>query len=186
MLSVGKMWEGVRQEGVNYGLPVMFIQLGPGAEYTSEDLVKEVLVHTRCRWCCITGQNTTQVGMGTLVKGLSSVGMSIEVEVDGSIKDPGWLHTIDRWVVDYAKEGLFNYGALRSQDMIRFVIKGEGDLNFAKEGFEDLKLFPGTKYLMVIPEDIIPRSGDKALVKVVLLREAFQLVRRYDRCRLYW
>lgn len=171
MITVEKIWEGVKQEGLNYGLPTTFIQLGMGPEYSSEDLVKEVLMHTRCKWVCILGENTTQVGMGTLVRGLSSVGMYIEVEVSGVMRDPGWLHTVDRWVVDYAKEGNFNYGALRTQDMVRFVVKGEGDLNFAKEGFEDLKLFSGTKYLKLV--------GKK------LGKEAFALVRRYERSRLY-
>lgn len=177
MITVEKIWEGVRREGLNFGLPTTFIQLGPGPEYSSESLVKDILLNTRCKWVCIFGENTTQVGMGTLVKGLSSVGMYIEVEASGSVRDPGWLHTVDRWVIDYAKEGSFNYNALRSQDMIRFLVKGEGDLNFVRESFPDLSMFPGTKYIKL--------DGDKTKVTAMFKGEAFALVRRNDRCRLY-
>lgn len=171
MVEVEKIYEDVRQEGLNFGLPTTFIKFGPGPEYSSEDLVREVLMHTRCKWVCIFGEGTTRVGTGTLVKGLSSVGMYIEVETSGEVRDPGWLHTVDRWIINYVKDGAFNYNALRSQDMMKFIVKGEGDLNFAKEGFEDLKLFPGTKYV---------KLGDKKLKN-----EAFALVRRYERSRLY-
>jgi len=171
VIEAEKIWEGIRLEGLNYGLPTTFIKLGPGSEYNSEELVREVLMHTKCKWVCILGKNTTQVGMGTLVKGLSSVGMYVEVEAGGDVRDPGWLHTVDRWVIDYVKEAAFNYGALRSQDMARFVVEGEGDLNFAKEGFEDLKLFTGTKYVKLF---------DKKLNS-----EVFSLVRKYERARLY-
>lgn len=171
MVDVAKIWEDTRKEGLNYGLPTVFLNLGNGPTYTSEDLVREILMHTRCKWVCILGENTTQVGMGTLVKGLSSIGMFIEVEASGEVRDPGWLHTVDRWVIDYAKEASFNYGALRSQDMIRFVVKGEGDLNFAKDGLEEVKIIPGTKYI---------RLEEKSLRD-----EAFALVRGYEKARLY-
>lgn len=171
MIRVEKVWEGIRSEGLNYGLPTTFLKLGPGPDYNSEDLVKEILMQTRCKWVCILGESTTQIGIGTLVKGLSTVGMYIEVEVGGSIKDPGWLHTVDRWLVDYVKEPTFNYGALRTQDMIRFVVEGRGDLNFAISGFEELKLFPGTKFIRLTDSE--------------LENEAFALVRKYDRSRLY-
>lgn len=174
MVEVEKIWEGVRSEGLNYGLPTTFMLLGPGPSYDSEELVREILMHTKCKWVCILGENTTQVGMGTLVKGLSSVGMYIEVEVGGDVRDPGWLHTADRWVVDYVEEGAFNYGALRGQDMVRFAIKGEGDLNFTKSGFETLKLFPGTRFV---------KLGGK--VSPTLSKEAFAFVRGYERARIY-
>ena len=172
-MSVGveKLWEGIRVEGLNYGLPTTFIKLGPGPEYSSEELVREVLMHTKCKWACILGKNTTQVGIGTLTKGLSSVGLYLEVEVSGEMRDPGWFNTVDRWVVDYVQEPAFNYGALRSQDTVRFIVKGEGDLNFAKGGFEELRIFAGTKYIRLL---------DKKLKN-----EAFALVRRYERARLY-
>jgi len=171
MVEVVKIYEDIRQEGLNYGLPTTFLRLGLGPEYSSEELVREVLMHTSCKWVCVYGESTTRVGMGTLAKGLSSVGMYIEVETSGEYRDPGWLHTIDRWVVDYVKDGSFNYNALRSQDMVRFIVSGPGDLSFATEGFEELKLFPGTRYI---------KLGDKKLKN-----EAFSLIRKFERSRLY-
>ena len=172
-------------EGLNYGLPTTFIKLGPGAEFTSEALVKDVIVHTRCKWVCIFGESTTQVGMGTLIKGLSTVGLYIEVEVSGGIRDPGWMHSVDRWLVDYVKGGSFNYSALRTQDMIRFVVRNQEELNRVKVEFEELKLFSGTKFIKIATKDVIPKSGNKKLLNSTLYREAFALVRKYERGRLY-
>jgi len=172
MISVEKFTEDVREEGLNYGLPTLFIVLGFGNEFQPEELVRQILLLSKCRWVCFLGEGTTQVGMGTLIKGLSTVGLQVEVEVDGSVKDPGWLHTVDRWVVDYIEDGLFNYGALRSQDMIRFTLAGNGDLSFIKTKLEDLKMFPGTRVLKVV--------SDKKLIT-----EALVIARGYERCRIY-
>ena len=172
MITVEKISEGLRKEGLNYGMPMVFLKLGSGTPYSSVDeLVREVLMKTRCKWVCLYGENTTQVGMGALVKGLSSLGLYTEVEVNGSVRDPGWLHAVDRWVVDYAENSLFNYNALRSSDMVRFIVEDRGDLSLVKKGFEELKLFPGTKYVKVETKEV--------------LEEVFQFVRRYERSRLY-
>jgi len=176
MIMVEKIWEGIRQEGLNYGLPMLFIELGLGPSFQPEELVREVLTTTKCKWVCLIGEETTRVGMGTLVKGLSSVNLSTEIEVSGSSKDPGWLHTVDRWIVDYVENGNFNYGALRSQDMIRFLIDGKGDLRFVGEKLEELRMFPGTKMLSVTKISQL----DDTLVTDVLI-----LARGYDRCRIY-
>lgn len=173
MIMVEKIWEGIRKEGLNYGLPTLFIRLGIGPTFQPEDLVREVLTTTKCKWVCLLGEETTRVGMGTLIKGLSSVNLSTEVEVDGGAKDPGWIHTVDRWVVDYVEGGNFNCGALRSQDMIRFLIGGGGDLKFVGEKLEELRMFPGTKILSI-------RKPENSLVTDVLV-----LARCYDRCRIY-
>ena len=170
MISVEKLSEGIRQEGVNFGLPTVFLKMGLGEDYpTVDSLVRDILMHTKCKWICIFGENTTQVGMGSLVKGLSSLGMLIEIECDGTVRDPGWLHTPDRWVVDWVPDSLFNYHALRSDDQIRFRVEGEGDLRNAKEGFEALRLFPGTKYI-VLKEDV---------------KGVFELIRNYNKSRVY-
>ena len=174
MISVRKIWEGIRLEGLNYGLPMLFIKLGTGPTFQPEDLVREVLTTTKCKWICVLGEETTRVGMGTLIKGLSSVNLSTEVEVSGDVKDPGWIHTVDRWVVDYVDNGSFNYGALRSQDMIRFEIEGMGDLSFVGEKLEELRMFPGTKLLRL---SSVPT--EELLIQVLVL------ARGYDRCRIY-
>lgn len=172
MITVGKISEGVRGEGLNFGLPMVFIKLGMGTEYPSVDeLLREVVMKTRCKWALLFGENTTQVGMGTLVKGLSSLGLYTEVEVSGSVRDPGWLHAVDRWVVDYTENALFNFNALRSSDMVRWTVVDRGDLSLMLSGFEELKLFPGTKYV---------RCSNKELES-----EVFQFVRKYERSRIY-
>jgi hypothetical protein len=177
MLSVRKIWEGIRKEGLNYGLPMLFVRMGTGPSFQPEDLVREVYTTTKCKWVCFLGEETTKIGMGTLVKGLSSLNLSTEIEVGGDVRDPGWIHTVDRWVIDYVENGSFNYGALRSQDMIRFQIGGEGDLSFVSEKLEELRMFPGTKLLKV--EDSTG-SLESLLTQVLLL------VRGVDRCRIYW
>ena len=172
MITVEKISEGIRKEGLNFGMPMAFIKLGEGTLYSSVDeLVREVLMKTRCKWVCLLGESTTQVGMGTLAKGLSSLGLYTEVEVSGSVRDPGWLHVVDRWVVDYAENSLFNYNALRSSDMVRFTIKDRGDLSLMKSGFEELKLFSGTKYVKVESKEVFD--------------EVFQFARKYERSRIY-
>ena len=171
MIEVRKIWEGIRQEGLNYGLPMLFIKLGTGPSFQPEELVREVFTTTKCKWICLLGEDTTRVGMGTLVKGLSSLNLSSEVEVSGSVKDPGWIHTVDRWIVDFVEDGIFNYGALRSQDMIRFVLEEDGDLRFAEEKLEELRMFPGTKLLK--------------LKTLTLLEKSLILARIHDRCRIY-
>ncbi len=172
MISVEKIQEGVRLEGLNYGLPTVFVKLGIGSIYlTVEELIRDILGPSRARWVCILGSNTTQVGLGTLIKGLSSTGFNTEVECWASVRAPGWLHSVDRWVIDYTKNPIFNLGGLRSADMVRFTVGEEEDLDFAEEGFKSLKLFSGTKYLKVTNKS--------------LWTKAFRLARGYDRTRLY-
>jgi hypothetical protein len=172
LILVEKIFEGVRQEGVNYGLPMVFIKLGYGSEYpTGEGLVREIVTKCKCKWVCIFGDNTTQVGMGTVIKGLASVSMNIEVECPGSIRDPGWFASVDRWLIDYAEEPLFNTGILRTFDMVRFIVNGEGDLNQLQQGFKSLKAFPGNKIVIIKNKSIAPA--------------VFAFARDYDRVRLY-
>lgn len=172
MVQVEKIWEGVRGEGLNYGLPTVFIKLGLGQEFASTmELVREVMLKCQSKWACILGEGTTQVGMGTLIKGLSAIGTYVEVECDGGVRDPGWAHSVDRWVVDYSTEPLFNYSVLRSADMIRFIIRNEKDLAAAKLGFDQLRVFAGTKYFLLTEGDV---PG------------ALEFIRKYDRSRIYW
>lgn len=172
MIVVNKIWEGLRQEGLNYGLPTTFLELGEGVPYsTTEELVKVLITNTKCKWICIRGEGTTQVGMGTLIRGLSSIGVYTEIEIDGSVRDPGWLHSVDRWIVDYQPQLVFNIGSLRSQDMIRYTVNCREDLPVVELAFEKQKAFTGTKYV---------KTSDKELLKV-----CFDFVRKYERGRLY-
>lgn len=172
MILVEKIYEGVRQEGVNYGLPMVFIKLGYGSDYPSgEGLVREIVTKCKCKWVCVHGDNTTQVGMGTVVKGLATVGMNIEVECLGTVRDPGWFASVDRWMVNYAEEPLFNFGVLRTTDMVRFVVEGEGDFHLLQQGFKALKMFEGNKVVNLKNKKMLP--------------EVFSFARDYDRVRIY-
>lgn len=175
MISVERIFEGVRQEGLNYGLAMTFIRLGPGPGYTPDDLVREVLMNTRCSWACVQGEGTTQIGMGSFIKGLGAVNIRTEVETSSDVRDPGWLGSVDRWVVDYSEDSLFNLGALRSNDMVRFFVGNELDLDVAREGFTKLKLFGGTRYLLVPPE----------LLSGQFFSDIYSLLRAHDKSRLY-
>ena len=178
MILVEKIWEGIRSEGLGSGLPMVHIKLGDGTSYTSaEDLVRDILVKTRCRWVCLLGRDTTQVGMGTLIKGITSVGMSSEIEVDGTIRDPGWLHTADRWIVDYTPKPSFNLGALRSQDSVRFIVRDIPSLIIADNSLKNLDLFPGTKYIKLL--------GSTQDLPRMFNIEALRVARKYDRTRVY-
>ncbi len=172
MIAVTQISEGVRKEGLNYGLPTVFVKLGPGSPYPQvEELVRDVLTLTKCTWVCILGEDTTQVGIGSLVKGLSAVGLNVELECSGKVKDPGWLRSVDRWLVDLVQDGIFNLGALRSQDMIRFTISTEDSLGALEENLRSLPMFPGTKAINV--------TSSKLVAKV------FQVARKYPRTRIY-
>lgn len=179
MISVEKIYEGVRLEGVNYGLPMTFVKLGEGNDYSSgDDLLKDIVMFTKCNWVCLLGKDTTQVGMGNIVKALASMDLSIEVEQDGRTRTPGWMHSVERWLVDYIEGGPFNYFALRTQDMVRFVIGHQGDLLELTTVFEDLKMCPATKCLVVLRQ---PKPGKNK----ELYQKAFELSRKYDRTRVY-
>ena len=176
MLAIEKMWESTRFEGLGTGLPMTFVKLGPGVPYEGSDtLVREVYFTTKCKWICFLGEDTLKVGMGSVAKGLHSVDLYTEVEVSGALKEPGWIHAIDHWIVDYVKGGYFNYFGLRNQDAVRFDVPGMSPEE-VKEAMEELSMFPIVKYIRITPE----AAKDKKLVA-----EYREVVRGYDRSRLY-
>ena len=178
MLSVEKMWEGIREEGIGSGLPMVHLKLGPGQDYTyPEDLVREVMTSSRCKWICVSGRETTQIGMGTAVKGFHAVGLGVEIEVSGSVKDPGWLNGVDRWIVDYVPVPTFNLAAMRSQDCIRFTIRDSSSLTILDKGLSDLAVFPGTKYVKIL--------GSGPEQSKLYNQEVLRIARKYDRTRVY-
>lgn len=175
MLSIQKISQGIRLEGLGCGLPMTFIQLGPGDSYSKvDDLTGAIYSFSKTKWVCIYGGDTTQVGMGSLVKGLSSLNVLVELECQGEHRSPGWAHQADRWVVDYVDDGLFNYFGLRTQDSIRFTATMPGELDWIQKGFDYLKLFPGLKYIRLIGSRV-----------ETLADPVFELVRKYERTRVY-
>jgi len=150
MVSIEKIREGLREEGLNSGLPVTFIVVGFGDDYPRvQDLVEEIWKITNCNNICIVGRDTTQVGMGSLVKGLSALGLKVELECPGYNLTPGWFSTVSNWVIEYGKTSNFNYSCLRNRDMVRFTVRDKKDLSLVEFGLEQLKLCPATKYIKV-------------------------------------
>jgi len=175
MIKVERIYEGIRQEGLGAGLPMAFVQLGEGREYEKvEYLVKEVMFTAQCKWICFLGEEGLPIGMGSLSRALHTIGLYQELVCPGTEKNPSWLHAIDRWVVDYVPDGLFDYFSLRNHDTIRFRGNTKEDLEIASEAFEYLKLFPGWKYFTV-------SRGRRD----ELHYERMDLSKKYDRVRIY-
>jgi hypothetical protein len=156
-ISVAEIHQDVRKEGLGCGVPMTFIKLGPGTDYDkSTDLLEQVFLKLKSKWLCIYGPDTLQAGMGALLKGLRSLDAMTELECKGSELTPGWLHSVDRWIVDYEQDNQFNFLALRSTDMVRFYFRAIGDTGFIDKGLKVLdtpkQLFAGTKCILVSPK----------------------------------
>jgi len=115
----------LRDEGLGYGLPMCFIELGYTDEKMEvEEVLREVLEKTGKKgWVCIRGRpDPLACGVGTLVRGLSQLQRYIEVETDGLRRDPSWSRSVDRWVVSFQSGSSFNYGSLRASDSIKILV----------------------------------------------------------------
>lgn len=120
-MNVFKIWRGYREFGIGYGLPVCYIDMGPGLGHTPEE-VFDKLIKLDVKigsWIVVRNNPIKEKGMGVLVDGLRTAKVKIEVEEDGKTKDPGWFSKVDRWIVDWIENPQFNYNALRArQDML--------------------------------------------------------------------
>lgn len=154
-ISLANMYEDVRDEGLGIGIPMTFLKLGsPGVEYeTSAKLLEYVFMRLKSKWVCVLGEATTQAGMGAFAKGMHQLQITTEFECSGKEISPNWLHSVDRWVVDYTGDDQFNFTALRTPDTVRFYLGVFEDLKFISKGLSVLdtpkKLFAGTKYIVV-------------------------------------
>lgn len=177
MIEVSKLYEGLRQEGLSTGIPMTFVELGSGIDYTDEELLSELIKSTKFKgeWICLLGKDTLKTGMGSFVKGLAKCLFHVEMESDGSEKDPGWFQYVDRWVVDYRPASRFNYLGLRTQDHVRFVLDNNSDIEEVKEAFGVLKNCQAVKYLKVTD----------ASLWTIHSHELKDIVRQQDRNRIY-
>ncbi len=170
MLSVVSIKRGLRQEGPNIGIPTIFVTLGGYADkIPTEDIVETILMMSvKNTWVTIRGQDedVLSMGIGVLVKGLSSLKRFIEVETNGLLRTPSWTHTVDRWVVDWCVDGAFNLGALRATDALKFT----GPLEELDAFLEVSKGYPTIKYL-VAPH----QEQDRVL----------DIASKYERVRVY-
>jgi len=174
VIPLVRVFNGLRQEGLNYGVPTTFVVLGGGTQIQLEDLLEEVLKKSIKRgWICLKGQDfdPLSMGVGTLVRGLSQLQRFVEIETDGLHRDPRWAHTVDRWIVLWHPTVGFNLGSLRATDGIKFRM----DQNTA---LEEVKRF-------------LEACKDSASIKYVLMEdgswidEVFEMVRTYERSRMY-
>ncbi len=152
MIPIVSIKTGLRQEGLNYGVPVTFITLGGASRLDVEDILKEVLSKSVKRsWVCISGEefDPLSFGIGTLVKSLSQLQRYVEVETDGLHRDPNWTHTVDKWVVDYQEKHSFNLGSLRASDTIRVKVGSLEDHFWVETVLEALSKINCVKYLKV-------------------------------------
>ena len=180
-ISVEKFYEAVRLEGLNCGLPCTFVKFGPGEQFGKvEDFVGKVVRLARFKWVVLLGEGTTQQGMGTAVRGLWQCNLSSEFEVSGLRKDPSWLHSVNKWTVDYVEDPVFNYGSLRSGDMIRFKVSNFDDLDSLKEGMQFVSKMAAAPYVRFEPVDKLQQKEVNELT-----RECMSIVGNYDRARLF-
>jgi len=142
-MNVFKVHRGYRKIGVNYGLPVFFVDMGPGVGYTPEDLIKKLMGMglREGSWVVIRNNGLKERGVGVLVSGLSYMGVRIEFEDDGKGMTPGWFPQVDRWVVDYIENNIFNYGALRNK--IDILLCRGGDIEKFLEGTKGIQALKG-------------------------------------------
>ena len=110
---------------------MFFVDIGPGVNYSNEDIVKRLgtLGLRKGGWVVLRNNPVSEKGCGVLVTGLKYVGVRIEVEDDGMKGTPGWFPSADRWLVDYREPTNFNFGSLRARQDI-LVYKGEDVVGF--------------------------------------------------------
>lgn len=128
-MNVFKVYRGYRRFGLSFGLPMFFVDFGVGVPYTPTNLIRKLagIGLDKGSWVVVRN-GLNERGIGEFIEGLKYVGARVEVEGNGTNKTPGWFPIVDRWIVEYEKSGLFNYGALRPrQDML--VCKDELDLD---------------------------------------------------------
>jgi len=132
-MHVFKIGREYRKIGIGLGLPFFFIECGIGVSYTPDALL-EKLVGEGCdvgSWIVIKN-GLGEVGCGILVDGLKYCKCRVEIEEDGTHKDPLWFPKVDRWLVQWIHSNEFNYSALRPrQDLL--IYNGNDVEGFIKE-----------------------------------------------------
>lgn len=104
-------------------------------------LIDEVISHSIPNLCLTGGEPLLQLGIIDLVEELIMRGFNIDVETNGSIpvsdlilRCPGVRLFMDVKTPSSGMAGNFlheNLGHLRYDDTLKFIIEGEGDLDFA-------------------------------------------------------
>jgi hypothetical protein len=133
-MNVFKIHQDYRDVGINYGLPVFYVDFGVGMSLSPEETARRLwtLGLRKGRWVILRNNPIGEKGCGVFVMGLKKLGVRVEVEDGGLFGTPGWFPQVDRWIVWYKENAKFNYGALRPrQDMLMY--KGGDIVGFLSE-----------------------------------------------------
>ncbi len=166
-MHIIRSYSDVRKFGPNRGIPMLHLKLGSNSQSTS-DTLKQILDNfTSLEWIYIKGDNIK--GLGSLLKGLMEFRINIELELVTQGPAPGWINAPNNVLVKYDPESDFHYFTLRREDHIIFHAKTEEDIKTLDTIYEDLKLTPCSKWLIVNPE---------------IYWSAYHLTIKYQRCRM--
>jgi hypothetical protein len=171
MYNVASIRQAIRPPGLGMGLLTLEVDMSGGRDYALEILIQKLLNESVSEWVTFIGENTTAVGMGQLVHGLSHCGLKVEIEPAEDVKDPGWVHTVDRWVITYRINSPFNHFILRAHDALKFEVREVEDLEITRQGLEKLRLSPSAKYIYLL---------NKRLYK-----DAVEVVKEFPKLRLF-
>jgi len=130
-MNVFKIHQGYRTIGVNYGLPVFYLDMGPGLKLDSIQVIEKLGQEglNIGKWVVLRGNALREQGISSLIEGLKTCKVHVEVEDDGMSKCPAFFTSVDRWTIWYRQAGLFNYGALRpNRDLL--VYEGPDAVDF--------------------------------------------------------
>lgn len=152
MFEVERIYEAVREEGTNQGVITTFVRLGPGSSYSSVDeFMAELYPSLRTTWICFCGEDTTRVGMGTLIQALKELRYSVELMYSGNLREPGWFNSVDLWMVDYLTQSFFSYNRLRPRDSVRFKVPDEVKMDFLLNASDALGMCAAVRLASLAP-----------------------------------
>lgn len=115
-MNVFKIHQGIRNVGLNYGLPVWFIDFGPGVGYKPEELLRRIAESgAKKKDWIVLREGVHERGIGIFVDGLKYISLHVEMEACGNDETPSWYTKADRWLVKWTAQSLFNYGAMRGK-----------------------------------------------------------------------
>ena len=169
-MNITKSYSDVRQFGPNRGIPMLHLEIDDILKKPQDELLKQVLDSTRSvGWIYIKGDNVP--GLGSFLKALiTEFRINIELQLDTDRPAPGWINSPNNVLIPYHPNSSFNYLTLRQEkDFILFKAKTPEDLEALVPVYENWKLTPATKWLLV-SEDIY--------------WSAYDLVIKYPRCRM--
>lgn len=156
-MQVFRVWKGVREIGLNFGVPVIFVDCGIGVNYGNEELVKKLVGMSLRRNSLVVIRDGMSQKIGTFVSALKYLGMRVEVEATSKDVTPGWFPEASYWLVRWVPKGNFNLLALRPrQDLLLF--EGENVEEFI-EGTKTVTAEKGIISNKEVPLEILYAHG---------------------------